>query len=55
VETVVVKGMGSGGFTRSRLAPDVKQTGRESGAELCEIFQILIVFAVKVQTATASG
>jgi len=40
--------------------PTVKHTGQESAGELCEIFQILIVSAVKnckqrLQTASVSG
>jgi len=43
-----------------RLAPAVKHTAQESGDELCEILQILIVSVVKnckqcLQTALASG
>jgi len=43
----------------SLISPTVKHTGQESGVELCEMFQILIVPAVKfcrqcLQTASAS-
>ena len=56
---MATQGVGFACETKCRSVPTAKQTGQESGSELCEVFQILIVSAVKIckqclRTASAS-